>query len=226
MQINNSQWSQVLAQSFKSDSFQALSVFLREEREAGKVIFPSEKYIFNALELTPLANVKVVILGQDPYHGVGQSHGLSFSVQDGVAIPPSLRNIYKEIAQDVYEGKKIAPSSGCLTHWAEQGVLLLNAVLTVEEAMPNSHKDKGWEDFTDSVIQAINEKSHGVIFLLWGACAKKKAKFVDISKHTVLQSSHPSPLSAYRGFLGSGHFSRANELLLEQNKTMIDWFKE
>lgn len=219
-------WRDALSDALNEASFIQLQHFIKAEREAGKIIFPDEQHVFNAFELTKLDDVKVVVLGQDPYHGAGQAHGLSFSVQDGVAIPPSLRNIYKEIADDVYANEIEMPTSGNLEHWAKQGVLLLNAVLTVEEAQPNSHQDKGWEAFTDAVIRCVSEQCDGVIFLLWGAYAKKKKALIDVSRHHILMSAHPSPLSAYRGFLGCHHFSQLNQLLVAQDKSEIQWFSE
>ena len=224
MLIKDSRWCDALANELHSDEFLSLLQFIEEQRAQGKNIYPCESDVFSALNLTPLDAVKVVILGQDPYHGAGQAHGLSFSVREGVAIPPSLKNIYKEIVSDVFDGDRGIPESGCLTHWAQQGVLLLNAVLTVEEAKPNSHQGRGWEVFTDAVIRAVNNECEGVVFLLWGAYAKKKAALIDETKHHVLMSAHPSPLSAYRGFLGCGHFSQVNRLLAEQREPEIKWF--
>tara|TARA_Y100000034_G_scaffold39870_1_gene49160 strand:- start:901 stop:1500 length:600 start_codon:yes stop_codon:yes gene_type:complete len=191
------------------------------ERAAGKAIYPPASEVFNALTLTPLDNVKVVILGQDPYHGPGQAHGLCFSVQSGVKTPPSLVNIYKELAQDI-EGFHI-PEHGNLTAWAEQGVLLLNTVLTVEQGKAHSHAKWGWETFTDAVIKSVNDTQHGVVFLLWGSHAQKKGQNIDTQKHYVLNAPHPSPLSAHRGFLGCRHFSQTNTLLSQQGKTPVNW---
>ena len=191
------------------------------ERAAGKAIYPPASEVFNAFTLTPLDNVKVVILGQDPYHGPGQAHGLCFSVQSGVKTPPSLVNIYKELAQDI-EGFHI-PEHGNLTAWAEQGVLLLNAVLTVEQGKAHSHAKWGWETFTDAVIKSVNDTQHGVVFLLWGSHAQKKGQNIDTQKHYVLNAPHPSPLSAHRGFLGCRHFSQTNTLLSQQGKTPVNW---
>jgi uracil-DNA glycosylase len=213
-------WLAELAAEFEQDYMQNLKAFLQKEKAAHKQIYPPGKLIFNALNTTPLDEVKVVILGQDPYHGPGQAHGLCFSVLPGVDIPPSLQNIYKELDADL--GIKPA-SHGCLTHWAEQGVLLLNAVLTVEKSRAASHQGKGWENFTDKVISVLNEKKSGLVFLLWGSYAQKKGQFIDRNKHLVLQSPHPSPLSAHRGFLGNKHFSQTNAYLEKQGKQIIDW---
>jgi len=197
-----------------------LSEFLRTEKAAGKVIFPPGPLIFNALNSTPLAQVKVVILGQDPYHGAGQAHGLCFSVQPGIATPPSLLNIYKELKRDLNID---IPTHGCLQSWAEQGVLLLNTTLTVEQADAGSHAKAGWQHFTDRVIQVASESNQHLVFLLWGAHAQTKEKLIDASKHLVLKSVHPSPLSAYRGFIGNGHFSRTNKFLQQNGLTPINW---
>jgi len=199
---------------------QELSLFLREEKAKGKVIYPSGSHIFAALDNTPLSMVRVVVLGQDPYHGPNQAHGLSFSVLPSVAIPPSLKNIYKELQSDL--GFHL-PAHGHLQSWADQGVLLLNSVLTVEQGRAASHQGRGWEGFTDEVIKVINEQCSHVVFLLWGAYAQKKGQAIDTNKHLVLKAPHPSPLSAHRGFLGCGHFSKANQYLLEQGYQAIDW---
>lgn len=214
-------WKSFIELEQKKAYYQTLSIFLESERSLGKKIYPSESLYFNALQLTPLENVKVVILGQDPYHGEGQAHGLSFSVPDGIKIPPSLRNIYKELANSVAEFTP--PESGNLTHWAEQGVLLLNAVLSVEKANAGSHAKKGWENFTDNVIKHINVSQSDVVFLLWGSYAHKKGALIDTHKHHVLTSVHPSPLSAYRGFLGCDHFNLTNEILHNKGKNRINW---
>jgi len=214
-------WNDFLQSEQQKAYYQVLVDFLNNEQKTGKEIYPEASLYFNALQLTPLENIKVVILGQDPYHGEGQAHGLSFSVPDGVKIPPSLRNIYKEIAASVDDF--VVPESGDLTHWAEQGVLLLNAVLTVEKSNAGSHAKKGWETFTDHVIEHINEHQSNVIFLLWGSYAHKKGGLIDTEKHKVLTSTHPSPLSAYRGFLGCGHFSQVNEILATLHKDKIHW---
>nr|CAD6601450.1 uracil-DNA glycosylase [Rhizobium sp. Khangiran2] len=213
-------WRQALAPEFGDPYMSELRRFLMSEKEAGKRIFPKGGEYFRALDLTPLDQVKVVILGQDPYHGAGQAHGLCFSVQPGVRIPPSLANIYKELQSDL----GISPAShGFLEHWARQGVLLLNSVLTVEEARAASHQGRGWERFTDAVIRAVNDRCDGVVFLLWGSYAQKKAAFVDRDRHLVLRAPHPSPLSAHNGFFGSRHFSQANAFLVSRGKQPIDW---
>lgn len=213
-------WLQYLQPEFELEYMRALSAFLRAEKAAGKVIFPAAADIFNALNSTAFDKVKVVIIGQDPYHGVGQAHGLCFSVLPGVATPPSLRNIYKEMATDL----AIPPStSACLQSWAQQGVLLLNAVLTVEAGLPASHRGKGWERFTDRVIHLLNEKRDNLVFLLWGNYAQRKGAIIDRSRHLVLESVHPSPLSASRGFFGNQHFSKTNRYLIEHGNTAIDW---
>lgn len=213
-------WKQALAPEFGSDYMRALKDFLTEEKSAGKHIFPKGAEYFRALDLTPLDAVKVVILGQDPYHGQGQAHGLCFSVQPGVRIPPSLVNIYKEMESDL----GIPPARhGHLESWARQGVLLLNSVLTVEEGRAASHQGRGWERFTDAVIRAVNERCAHVVFMLWGSYAQKKASFVDSSRHLVLKAPHPSPLSAHNGFFGSRHFSRANDWLVKQGREPVEW---
>ena len=214
-------WQEVLGPVKRADFFQQLMARIDAERAAGKAIYPPASEVFNALTLTPLDDVKVVILGQDPYHGPGQAHGLCFSVQPGVKTPPSLVNIYKELAQDI-EGFHI-PEHGNLTAWAEQGVLLLNTVLTVEQGKAHSHAKWGWETFTDAVIKSVNDTQHGVVFLLWGSHAQKKGQSIDTQKHYVLSAPHPSPLSAHRGFLGCRHFSQTNTLLSQQGKTPVNW---
>jgi len=198
----------------------ALGDFLRERKRAGKVIYPPGGRIFAALDATPFEAVKVVILGQDPYHGPGQAHGLCFSVRPGVTPPPSLENIFKEIARDV---GAVRPDHGCLTPWARQGVLLLNAVLTVEHGLAGSHQGKGWEGFTDTCIEVLDREREGLVFLLWGSYAQAKGKLIDTRRHLVLKAPHPSPLSAHRGFLGCGHFSKANNYLRETGQTAIEW---
>lgn len=213
-------WLSRLENEFKQPYMQDLKSFLQQEKQQGKVIFPPGKDIFNALNSTPFEQVKVVILGQDPYHGPMQAHGLSFSVQPGVKIPPSLLNIYKELQRDL--GLPM-PNNGYLQSWAEQGVLLLNATLTVEQANAGSHQGKGWEHFTDCIVQELNSHRQGLVFMLWGSYAQKKGKIIDRDKHCVLQSPHPSPLSAHRGFLGNEHFSQANLYLQEQGQAIIDW---
>jgi uracil-DNA glycosylase len=213
-------WKAVLGEEFSRSYMHDLKAFLQREKANGKHIFPKGADYFRALDLTPLDQVRVVILGQDPYHGAGQAHGLCFSVQPGVRIPPSLVNIYKEMQSDL----SIPPARhGFLEHWARQGVLLLNSVLTVEEARAASHQGKGWEQFTDAVIRAVNEDCEHVVFMLWGAYAQKKAAFVDRSRHLVLKAPHPSPLSAHNGFFGCRHFSQANDYLVAQGRNAIDW---
>ena len=213
-------WQPWLQPEFEQPYMQSLKQFLQAEKAAHKVIYPHSSNWFHALEATPLDQVKVVIIGQDPYHQPGQAHGLCFSVKPGVRIPPSLVNIYKELQADL----GLEPvSHGYLESWAQQGVLLLNAVLTVEQANAASHQKKGWEQFTDKVIHIINEQLDGVVFLLWGSYAQKKASFVDQNKHLVLKSVHPSPLSAHRGFFGNRQFSQANEFLVSRGKQPINW---
>ena len=214
-------WQEALGPQKEAEYFTRLLARVESEREAGKVIYPPQQDVFNALKFTPLESVKVVILGQDPYHGPDQAHGLCFSVLPGVKTPPSLVNIYKELATDI-DGFVI-PEHGTLTSWAEQGVLLLNTVLTVEQGKAHSHAKWGWETFTDAVIDAVNRHQQGVVFLLWGSHAQKKGKHIDTSKHHVLSAPHPSPLSAHRGFLGCKHFSQTNQLLSSQNKSPINW---
>jgi uracil-DNA glycosylase len=213
-------WKERLRQEFEQDYMLTLRAFLLQEKQAGKQIFPAGNDIFNALNATPFEKVRVVIIGQDPYHGPGQAHGLCFSVQPGVEIPPSLRNIYKEVDADL----GIAPSrSGCLQSWAAQGVLLLNAVLTVESGKAAAHQGRGWERFTDRIIALLNEQGQHIVFMLWGNYAQKKGQIIDRSRHFVLESAHPSPLSASRGFFGNHHFSRANQYLLANAREAIDW---
>lgn len=213
-------WLAHLKNEFDQPYMQTLSAFLREQKAQGKVIYPAGNNIFAALNTTRLDHVNVVILGQDPYHGLNQAHGLSFSVPKGVAIPPSLKNIYKEINNDL--GLPI-PSHGYLLPWAEQGVLLLNSVLTVQHSQAASHQGKGWETFTDKVISVLNEQRENIVFLLWGSYAQKKGAVIDRNKHCVLQAPHPSPLSAHRGFLGCKHFSQANNYLNEHKGMTINW---
>jgi uracil-DNA glycosylase len=215
-------WLSLLEPEFERDYMKKLKSFLQAEKDAGKIIFPANSNIFNALNTTRLANIKIVIIGQDPYHGEGQAHGLSFSVPKGVRLPPSLQNIYKEIESE-YDYKM--PRTGDLTGWAEQGVLLLNATLTVQSGMAGSHHKKGWEEFTDAIIRAVNQKCENVVFLLWGSYAQKKGAHIDRKKHLVLESVHPSPLSAHRGFLGNGHFKKANDYLEKHGKEPVDWRK-
>jgi len=213
-------WEEILEEEKQKPYFKELLSFLEERRTTGSIIHPKESELFRALQQTPFAKVRVVILGQDPYHGPGQAHGLSFSVQPDVAIPPSLRNIYKEISTDI----GTAPTkSGHLINWAEQGVFLLNAVLSVEEGKPGSHANKGWEIFTDRLIEMLASKKSNLVFLLWGSYAQKKANFLDQEKHFVLTAPHPSPLSAHRGFLGCQHFSKCNNYLAGKGLQPINW---
>ena len=213
-------WRIPLADTFASSTMASLKSFLLSEKQAGKIIFPKGSEYFHALDMVPLGAVKVVILGQDPYHGDGQAHGLCFSVQRGVPPPPSLVNIFKELEADLGLPR---PKHGFLDHWAKQGVLLLNSVLTVERGLAASHQGKGWEPFTDKVIRLVNDQPTPVVFLLWGNYAQKKAAFVDTSRHLVLKSVHPSPLSAHNGFFGCRHFSKANAFLESHGLTPIDW---
>ncbi len=213
-------WKARVGDYLLREDMQALSAFLRERKARGARIFPPGPQIFAALDATPFEQVKVVILGQDPYHGAGQAHGLCFSVQPGTAIPPSLDNIYKELGRDLGIPR---PAHGCLTHWAGQGVLLLNAVLTVEEGRAGAHQGKGWEGFTDAVVDALNREREHLVFLLWGSYAQKKGAVIDPARHRVLKAPHPSPLSAHRGFIGCGHFSAANEYLERHGRVPIDW---
>ena len=213
-------WLVPLGEEFDQLYMRQLRQFLVAEKSAGKTIFPRGDQFFAALNQTPLSAVKVVVLGQDPYHGDGQAHGLSFSVLPGVRVPPSLQNIYRELASDT---GFTAPEHGFLKPWADQGVLLLNSVLSVERGLAASHQGQGWERFTDAVIRTVNEHCEGVVFMLWGSYAQKKGAMVDQRKHCVLKAPHPSPLSAHRGFLGCGHFSKANAYLKQQGKTPIDW---
>lgn len=213
-------WLTHLRSEFEQLYMRELLDFLRSEKAAGKIIYPASKDIFNALNTTPLDQVKVVILGQDPYHGQDQAHGLSFSVPKGIKTPPSLKNIYKEINADL---GLLIPSHGNLQHWAKQGVLLLNSVLTVEHSLAASHQKKGWEQFTDAIISLVNKESKNVVFLLWGSYAQKKGHVIDGQKHLILEAPHPSPLSAHRGFLGCKHFSKTNHFFKQQNKTIINW---
>lgn len=215
-------WLEVLGDEFDKDYMLKLKDFLKEEKQAGKTIYPKNTDIFNAFNKTPFTDVKVVILGQDPYHGPSQAHGLSFSVQRGIAAPPSLKNIYKELATDI-AGFNI-PQTGDLTEWAEQGVLLLNATLTVQAATAGSHQKKGWEKFTDTVIKTISDQKKGVVFILWGAYAQSKAILIDDSKHLVIKSTHPSPLAvSHGGFFGSKPFSKTNDYLIKEGEQPIDW---
>ncbi len=213
-------WVKYLNDELNKDYFIQLMKFLKNERKNKKNIFPPDENLFKAFELTALNNVKVVILGQDPYHGPGQAHGLSFSVPSYIKLPPSLKNIFKELETDL---NLTIPKSGDLTQWAQQGVLLLNSVLSVEEGRAGSHQGQGWETFTDQVIQIVNKECQHVVFILWGSYAQKKAQFVDRKKHLVLESVHPSPLSSYRGFFGSKPFSKANEYLHLHQRGQINW---
>jgi uracil-DNA glycosylase len=219
VQIEES-WKKVLKEEFQKVYFQQIAAFLKAEKAAGKIIYPPGKLIFNAFNETPFPKVKVVLLGQDPYHNMGQAHGLSFSVPDGVPKPPSLVNIFKELENDL----GIAPSkNGNLEKWAQQGILLLNASLTVRQNEPSSHSKIGWLQFTDTVITKICDEKEGVIFLLWGKFAQDKQSLIDETKHHVLKAAHPSPFSADKGFFGCRHFSKTNELLSQQQKEPIDW---
>lgn len=215
-------WMNHIGAEFKKPYMQELKAFLQQEKSAGEIIYPRGAEIFNALNTTAFDRVRVVILGQDPYHGEGQAHGLAFSVRDGVAIPPSLMNIYKEIDAEFGSAPQ-RRRSGDLTRWAEQGVLLLNATLTVRKAQAGSHQNKGWEEFTDAVIRAVNHHHEHIVFMLWGSYAQKKGAFIDRQKHLVLSAPHPSPLSAHRGFLGCGHFKQANDYLSAHSRPIIDW---
>jgi uracil-DNA glycosylase len=212
-------WKEAIGAEFEKTYFKQLVTFIRDEYN-NQIVYPPGKMLFNAFNYCPFNEVKVVIIGQDPYHGQGQAHGLSFSVQDGVPLPPSLENIYKELVSDL---EIPMPTSGNLTHWAKQGVLLLNTVLSVREKEPQSHQNKGWEFFTDAVIRAISEKDEPVVFILWGSPAQKKEAIIDSGKHFILKAVHPSPLSAYRGFFGSKPFSQTNAFLEKQGKTPISW---
>lgn len=217
---NAPSWQAKLSQEFKKPYMKLLMTFLLDEKDQNKNIYPPQLNWFYALEATPLEKVKVVILGQDPYHQPSQAHGLCFSVQPGIKVPASLLNIYKELATDV--NAKVA-EHGCLESWTKQGVLLLNAVLTVEGSNANSHQGKGWEIFTDKIINVVNEHCENVVFMLWGNYAQQKGAIIDDKKHLVLRAAHPSPLSAYRGFFGCKHFSEANINLVENGKTAISW---
>jgi uracil-DNA glycosylase len=213
-------WSPYLSKEMEKPYMIGLVNFIESERSKGKIIYPDDNEIFEALKLTPFEKVKVVILGQDPYHGVGQAHGLCFSVKKGVKTPPSLVNIFKELKDDL---KIQPPQNGYLEPWTREGVLLLNSVLTVEAGEAGSHHGKGWEQFTDKIIEILNEKKNNLVFILWGGPAQKKASKVDQTKHLVLKSVHPSPLSFYRGFLGSKPFSKTNKYLNENGKEEINW---
>ncbi len=218
-------WHSLLAGEFEQPYMRQLSEFLRRELGMGKRVYPPGREIFAAFDRTPVDAVKVVIIGQDPYHGANQAHGLCFSVQDNVDVPPSLKNIYQEIAADFGEGVHNA-ANGNLSGWAEQGVLLLNSVLTVEHSRAGSHQGKGWERFTDAVVSNIATRRSGLVFMLWGSYAQKKGAIVDRSQHCVLTAPHPSPLSAHRGFFGCKHFSQANAYIEQQGRTPIDWLRK
>lgn len=213
-------WKARVGDYLQREDMRSLSTFLRERKASGARIYPPGPQIFAALDATPFERVKVVILGQDPYHGVGQAHGLSFSVQPGTPIPPSLENIYKELGTDLGIPR---PAHGHLQRWADQGVLLLNAVLTVEEGRPGAHQGKGWEGFTDAIVDVLNREREHLVFLLWGSYAQKKGAVIDTRRHRVLKAPHPSPLSAYRGFLGCRHFSAANDYLRRHGIAPVDW---
>ncbi len=213
-------WKELVSSEFNKDYMRNLKAFLKQQKQLNKTIFPRGNEYFQALDLAPVDKVKVVILGQDPYHGPGQAHGLCFSVKPGVAIPPSLKNIYKEMKQDLGIEQ---PTHGCLIPWAQQGVLLLNSVLTVEQHKAGSHQSRGWELFTDQIIHALNKAHDNLVFLLWGSYAQKKGAMIDRDRHLVLQSPHPSPLSAHRGFFGNGHFSQTNDYLAQNGKSSINW---
>ena len=213
-------WKNILSDEFEKDYFKNLTDFVRGEYLSGKTIYPKPQNIFNAFNLCPLPDVKVVIIGQDPYHEPGQAHGLCFSVENGIDLPPSLQNIYKEIESDI--GHK-SITNGDLSAWARQGVLLLNSTLTVRAHVAASHSGHGWETFTDAVIRALANNRKNIVYMLWGSFAQKKAEFVDAQNNLILKSAHPSPLSAYRGFFGNHHFSLANEYLVKNGKTSIDW---
>lgn len=214
-------WKKVLKEEFDKDYMKELLSYLQKELEEGQTVYPAKPLIFNSFKHTPFNKVKVVILGQDPYHGANQAHGLSFSVQKGVPIPPSLKNIYKELQSEFKDFQY--PGHGDLTLWADQGVLLLNTTLTVEATKAGSHQKKGWEIFTDRVIQVLSDKKSGIIFLLWGKHAQAKAGLIDQQKHYVLTAAHPSPFSAHNGFFGCGHFAKTNEILVKNGQSPIDW---
>lgn len=216
----NESWKEVLRDEFEQPYFENITQIIKRDLNQGKTIYPPGKFIFNAFNQTPFDQVKCVILGQDPYHGAGQAHGLCFSVNEGIRLPPSLKNIFKELNSDL--GMPI-PSSGNLTAWATQGVLMLNAILTVIAHQPASHSQIGWERFTDAVIQKISEKKEGVVFLLWGRFARNKKALIDTQKHFVLEAAHPSPFSANNGFFGCKHFSKTNQILTNSGQQPIEW---
>ena len=213
-------WKALLADWFERPEMRALAEFLRREKAAGKRIYTPGGEVFAALDHTPFERVRMVILGQDPYHGPGQAHGLCFSVRPGVPVPPSLANIYAELKRDI---GFVPPDHGCLTPWAERGVLLLNAVLTVEDGHAGAHQGKGWEGFTGRIVELLNQRRDGLVFMLWGSYAQARGAAVDSTRHLVLKAPHPSPLSAHRGFIGCGHFSRANAWLVARGETPQDW---
>jgi uracil-DNA glycosylase len=215
-----SSWKERIGDYLDRPEMLALSVFLRDEKAQGKVIYPPGPEIFSAFEHTPFDKVRVVILGQDPYHGPDQAHGLSFSVRPGVRVPPSLQNMFKEIENCLDIPR---PDHGCLTPWADRGVLLLNAVLTVEAGQAASHQGRGWEGFTDAAIDALSREREGLVFMLWGSHAQKKGQLIDGKRHCILRSVHPSPLSAHRGFMGCGHFAKANAYLEARGESPVDW---
>jgi uracil-DNA glycosylase len=214
-------WKKLLKDEFEQPYFIQLSEWLKSEKSSGKIIYPAGGFIFNAFDLTPFDKVKVVILGQDPYHGAGQAHGLSFSVLPGTPLPPSLKNILKELEQDI--GLKTANQIGDLTNWAKQGILLLNASLTVRAGEPNSHAPFGWMKFTDAIISLLSQKKQNIVFLLWGKFAQEKSGLIDERKHKVLKAAHPSPFSADKGFFGCRHFSKVNQILIQTGQDPIDW---
>jgi uracil-DNA glycosylase len=214
-------WKIYLDPEFQKDYMLQLKAFLASEKQNGYTILPKSEEVFNAFNHTPFDRVKIVIIGQDPYHGIGQAHGLSFSVRKGIAIPPSLQNIYKELVNDI--SGFAYPPHGELTQWADQGVLLLNATLTVRASQAGSHQHKGWEQFTDKAISVLSEYRSGLIFMLWGRFAQNKSSLIDATKHIVLKAAHPSPFSAYNGFFGCKHFSQANAILVKQGQEAIDW---
>jgi uracil-DNA glycosylase len=214
-------WKSILKEEFEKEYYKNILLFIKEEEENGKIIYPKKEKIFKSLEIAP-SKIKVIIIGQDPYHGENQANGLAFSVEIGQKIPPSLRNIYKEIEAEF--GYKMSKKNGDLTCWFNQGVLLINTSLTVEKSKPGSHKDIGWSQFTDTIIKKISDNFDRKIFILWGSHAIKKQQIIDEKKHLILTSNHPSPFSAYRGFFGNNHFKKANNFLIENNQTPIDWF--
>lgn len=218
--VMDASWKAVLYDEFDKPYFHQLKAFLQQQKKENATIYPPGKDIFRAFNSTPFHDVRVVILGQDPYHGTGQAHGLSFSVQHGVAIPPSLRNMYEELRQDV---GFVIPSHGNLEEWSKRGVLLLNAILTVRASQPGSHQGQGWETFTTAAIQALSEQRQGIVFMLWGRYAQEKGAIIDTSRHLVLKAAHPSPFSAHKGFLGCRHFSSANDYLRAQGHEPVNW---